>query len=87
MGAYLIIFPPPLFYQDLSFLKGCEDLLVQHDVLSLRLSDYTDPEVMWRALWEMAIPPKLAKAWFYAWCSFQGKYIPQQLRDKIENLK
>ena len=51
-----------------------------------RSGDYTNPEVVWRALCEMVIPPKLAKVWFYGWCSFMGKYIPQQLRDEIENL-
>jgi DNA-binding transcriptional ArsR family regulator len=49
--------------------------------------DYTDPELVWRALTEMVIPPILRKPWFYSWFSFLRRSIPQQLSDEIDSLQ
>jgi hypothetical protein len=49
--------------------------------------DYTDPELVWRALTEMVIPPIPRKRWFYSWFSCLGKHISQQLQDKIDNIE
>lgn len=48
------------------------------------LGDFRDPAWIWRALGEMNIKRDLRKVWFYSWCAFLRKRMPQELLDEVE---
>ena len=48
------------------------------------LGDYRDLTWIWHGLGGMNIRRDLRKVWFYGWCAFLGKRIPQELLDEVE---